>query len=248
MEKDTNIDLIEQFLNGELDDDEKASVEKTIRDDADFAREVEMQKLLMDGIRYSGRKKFREKLKTWDEELLQEGDSGEVTPRSRTLRWYYVAASLSVIVIAAGILLTNMGTDYAKVSSLHFKPYQHLPTSTRGGTDDQNALERIIQDYDQGNYNETIQQIQALDPGDQTELSNFILANSYQAIDEFQKAITLYDGIIKSHGLFEYPSRWYVALCYLSIDQYGKAKPLLEELAASNSSYSREAKDLLKDL
>ena len=147
-----------------------------------------------------------------------------------------------------GILFTNLGQDYAQISSLHYKPYDQFQSTFRGENEEQDPKKAIFYAYDRGDYEETIEKIQSLEPIDRTEQTNFMLANSYQATEDFEKATDLYTKIIGMDGVYASPSRWYLALCYLSTDQYAKAKPLLDELAVSTSSYSRNAKELLKDL
>ena len=90
--------------------------------------------------------------------------------------------------------------------------------------------------------------IDKLEDDQKTEQVNFIIANAYQANANYFEAIKLYEQIINSGSIYESGSKWYLALCYLSVKHAERATPLLEELKESATSYSPKAKKLLDEL
>ena len=90
--------------------------------------------------------------------------------------------------------------------------------------------------------------INKLEDDQKTEQVNFIMANAYQASNNYLDAIKLYEQIIISGSIYVSSSKWYLALCYLSTNNVELAIPLLEELKGSSTSYSLKAKDILEDL
>ncbi len=62
-----------------------------------------------------------------------------------------------------------------------------------------------------------------------------------QAAGQFRKVINLKKGL-------ELQSKWYLALCFLRSGDTASMKPLLQEIAENNTTYSKRANELLKAL
>ena len=243
-----NIDQIEQYLEGNLDEKERIKVEESIASDSKFATDVENYKFLMDGIKFSGRNSLYQKLQDWDQELSENITIGEQNSKIRKFKWYYAAASIVIFVVAIGLVFTNMFSGYERVAANYYEQYDHYSGNTRGDKSDASSLSSINQYYDQGRYGETIDLINKLDLSFQSEEIRFLLANSYMALEKFDEAIILFKEVSGGTSGYRFESKWYLALCYLYINELDPALPLLEEISLSASSKSVEAKRLLEDL
>ncbi len=97
-----NNDQFEKYLEDSLSSAEKKAVEDQLISDIDYAKEFEHYKLLIDGIKHSGRKNFRERISEWDQEMNEEG-RGKVT-EIRTFSRYYIAASIAFFLVVSSVL------------------------------------------------------------------------------------------------------------------------------------------------
>jgi TolA-binding protein len=243
-----NIDQIEQYLEGKLEEESKKQFEESIANDKELAKNVETYTFLMDGIKYAGRKNLHEKLKAWDSNMSDAFEDKKASSESRTISWYYVAAAIAFFAVASMVFYANVDTGYEQIVAVHYQPYDHISSGLRGEKDDQNSLSAIFQHYEQGEYNKVIDMINKLDNSTRTEEANFILANSYMSIKQYDEAIILFASISESNSIYAGGSKWYLSLCYLSKEDPHHAIPLLEELTISKTSYASKAKNLLSDI
>lgn len=241
------IDLFDQYIAGALDREMKEEMEKRLSSDLEFKANFEEYKLITDGIKYSGRKKLHEKVKTWDKELL-ELPNNNLTTRNRFIKWYAIAAVLTFFIIASGIIYSSLSTNYDSMVAQYYQPYKYIPETTRGEKIDQNPIELVFILYDRGEFQQVIQKINQLDAAQRTIVSDYILANAYQAIEKIDDAIPLYKKIADSENAYTTGSKWYLALCYLSKNNLSEATPLLEQLKETKTSYAPKAKMLLDEL
>lgn len=241
------IDLIEQYLEGSLDQEKKRKIDEKISVDENYAENFEQYKFLIDGIKYSGRKKLFTKIKKWDMELSDNFEVESEHSIGKHFKWYYAAASIVILIVAGFLVFSSLNSGYESLVADYYSPYDYTPDVKRGGKIEKNSMDNILQYYDRGQYNQAIQMIINLEEGQKTEKVIFYLANAYQATKNYDEAIDLYKQIINT-GIHGYGSKWYLALCYLSIDNAEQAIPLLEELKGAPTSYSLNANKLLEDL
>jgi tetratricopeptide (TPR) repeat protein len=109
-------------------------------------------------------------------------------------------------------------------------------------------MEKIYTLYNQGDYAQTIQLINKLDKAQRNEETDFILANAYQAVNNYGEAIVMYEKIANSESLYARGAKWYMALCYLSLEKPNEARAILEKLQNTKSSYAEKAKELLEEI
>lgn len=242
------IDLIEQYLEGSLDEEKKQLIEKKISKDENFAEEIEQHKLLIDGLKYSERRKLYEKLKTWDLELSNDFELKPKHMIRQPTNWYYGIASIILFISISLLIYSNFYSGYDNLVADYYNPYTYIPGINRGEAIADNSLDHIFKYYDRGDYIQTIQLIDQLEDDQKTEQLNFILANAYQANTNYYYAIKVYEQIINTGSIYVTGSKWYLALCYLSVKHVEQATILLEELKGSATSYSPKAKNLLEDL
>ena len=241
-------DLIEQYLEGSLDEEKKRLVEEKISKDENFAEDIEQHKLLIDGLKYSERKKLYSKLKKWDMELSDDFEIETKHTIGQPTSWYYAIASIIFFSAVSFLIYSNFYSGYTRLVTDYYKPYTYIPEIKRGDMIEENSIEHIFKYFDRGVYNQTIQLINELEDVQKTEQVNFIMANAYQANKNYFDAIKLYEQIINSSSVYVSGAKWYLALCYLSTNNVELAIPLLEELKGSSTSYSLKAKDILEDL
>jgi len=250
MKKDQdNIDLIEQYLEGKLDKESMSKVEEHLETDKGFAEQFKTYKFLMDGIKYSGRKELHKSIREWDKELSEIPE--ETTPliSIKNKRWYYMAASILFFLVVSLVLYSNLNFGYDRLVADYYTRYDHYTNTKRSEKSEISEIEKIIGYYEYGEYQDVINKIIGLDESQKSDATDFILANVYQETGKYDDAIIIYSKVIISgNSPYENASKWYMALCYLSLNQPEQAIPVLQELENLKSSYSIKAKKLLQDL
>jgi len=86
---------IEQYLEGNLTQEQKQEFEVKMDTDATFRREVALQKKIVNNVQLVGREQLRAQLKTIHQEMLAES--------SHTMNYYAIAAVVTLL-ITAGVV------------------------------------------------------------------------------------------------------------------------------------------------
>ena len=243
-----NIDKIEEYLEGNSDEATVLEIEKTLANDEKFRKDFETYKLLFDGIRYSGRKELHEKMKAWDRDFSDDINGLEISPQRNNFKWYAIAASVLFFVVVGVVISVNLDSGYQGVVAEYYEPHNLMPPTTRGEKSDQLALDLIYQHYDNAQYNQVISLIDQLDINQKSDLILFLLANSHQAVGNYDEAIELFSKFSESETGFKSSADWYRALCLLSKNEVDQAIPILEKLSVSNTYHESDAKSLLEEL
>lgn len=236
-----NNDQFEKYQEDSLSSDEKKAVEDLLISDIEYAKEFEQYKLLIDGIKHSGRKNFRERISEWDQEMNEEGH--EKVTNIRSFSRYYIAASIAFFLVVSFVLYFNLGSD--NLYSDYYTAYNYDPGNTRGRDSE---FSRISQLYEMAKYQEVIAAMNDIPLENQTETLKIALACSYMELEKYEEAIVMLQKISSSKGGHETTSIWYLSLCYLATDKPELSVPLLTKLAGMNSSYTANAKKLLAEL
>ena len=143
-----NIDQIEQYLEGELEGEGKKEFEESIANDKELANNVQNYTLLMDGIKYSGRRNLHERLKAWDANLPNALEDQKISSETKKIRWYYVAAAFAFFAVVSAVFYASMDTGYEKIVAAHYQPYDHISSTFRGKEDSKNSSDEIFLNYD----------------------------------------------------------------------------------------------------
>lgn len=246
--REIDFDLVDQYREGSLTDKQRTEIERQLKENPEFAAEFDRHNLMIDGIRFSGRKTLKRKLDAWDLELDEVSDEPERHKIKPAFRWYSIAAAIAFFILAGMVINAILPSSNERIVADVYQPYEYIPQTTRGEKGDENANEEIFEYYDHKEYAKTIELLAVLDESQQTVLSDFIFANSYQAIGDYSEAILLYEKIAEGNTIYSSSAKWYLSLCHLSQQNTELAKSLLLELAESKSSYSEKAKEVLEEL
>ena len=243
------IDQFEQYLDGELDEAGKSEIESAIAKDKEFAKILEDHKLLLDGIKYSGRKNLKTKLEEWDTEISSPSDQENTRSKVRNISWYYVAASVALFAVSITVIFQYNFNSYQRIASRHYIQYNPPSSHTRGEKADENQANKILELYKTGQFADVIEMTNQLNKEDKSEEVEFLLACSFMATKSFDDAMNIFEDLSHTSNRYKLASMWYLALGHLYKDDPDQAIPLLNEIAAVKSSkYSLQASFLLEDL
>jgi len=242
------IEKFDQYLENKLNTDEKEKLKEKLKNDTKLLQEFEEHQKFVDGIKLHGRKQLLNEIEKWDNELDSSDVIDKPERRIGSFRLYYAAAAIIFLVVSAVIIYTNLQTGHENLVAKHYQPYEYIPSTQRGETEARNQKEQIFNLYDQGKYAEVLSMVEEIDESNRTDLLMYLQANAYQALEQHQSAMPIYDQVIAMNTTYAQGASWYLALCHLSEGQSEKAIILLEELQKSNSPYASKAINLLFEL
>lgn len=271
MEKNYDIDQIEDFLNNNLTPEDQVAFEQEMATNAELAEEVEFHKDVLLGIDIGGPKAFKNIVTNVHADLKEEGffsekasTSPQSTGRIRSLgsvRVLAIAASFALLLLA-GWWIISQPSSPQDLYAQHFDASQDVLSiqiddrlaETGFGTNKAllGDLKAGMDAYNAGNFNQAItvfEQYQQAAPQDPLAP----VANYYQALALMQQgnvdqAIGLWQSLdlTNQSGLQE-DANWYLALCYLQKNDVESASPLLDALQDSQK-YQEKAKNILGSL
>lgn len=247
-----------RYLDQEMSADERIAFESSLITNKELAKELKEYQLLLEGIENWGEQLTKEKIKSYDKQLEQEGyfNRGQVIKsfigNTNNLKWMGLAASIAILIIAYIFLRPdtklNPVISYAayynadeKLLTKYITIYQ--PTGmVNSDTLHKDSLYLGLQAFQQKNYGQTISFLKPLQS--QSGLADagaFYLAQAYIQVNEFQSAIDLLIPLTNSRSFeLREESKWYLALSNMqSGGNLEGTKALLREL--SQSSYSNMA-------
>lgn len=242
MEQD--IELIENYLNGNLSADESSVVDQRIKTDPQFASRVQILKqsyLALDPEIEA----FREELKSIHAET-QSQQQFSIWQHKK----YLIAASITLIsMLFAGYMIWFQAPNPESL----YQAYMQIPDNNIAvrGEPDGNQMGLAMEAYDKENYLSALNQLNnILEVAPNNPGALFYSGVSYMAMEQYSDAISTFQGLIEleSHEYYT-AAQWYLSLSLLKTNQLESAKSQLEQLQQLNQGqYSRKAGELLNKL
>jgi len=250
MDDQNKIELLEKFLAGSLNKEEKELFDSLIESDSTFKKEVDFQKDLQEDLAGESFHAFRETLKSADKSVQAAKPEARIRKLNSTL-------IRNIAGIAAGFLLIffvyrsfdqpgalNSGEIYA--SNLEDYPMllnqRTIDTSSFSIT-----LQKAIESYQLKEYSEASENFKLL-----SEQNPEVIAYQfyYGISNLFSGNLGLAEPILASleqteGHLFIEQSRWYLALLFIKKDQTGQAITILEKINPDQFKYD-EGQKILK--
>lgn len=221
-EKD--IELIDLYLEGNLNDDDHASFLEKVENDPEFRSYVDFQKQVITQIKTDA---FESSVKQYLNK--------KVSKPSIILRpWFISGIAASIIFIAGLFYVLNNDQD---LYFSYFEPYPDL-VSTRIG----NSGNLAMSYYNSQNYIEAINEFNSKES--LSELEKLYLGISYLGINQTSKAETVFIQLLDTKQ--KQQARWYLALNYLAQGNDEKCISILNQIEPGDFNYSK-AQKLLKE-
>jgi len=243
--KENDPELIQKFLDNELNEDEAALFRSKYGADPEFKREVNLRS----GIYISLDAASRASLKALSENpekrrYLSRPDSRRRSP-VRRIRTYLQFAAAAAAVLAIGIVLffsLNSKPSYDELFTAYYQPPDKTSIPRPRGGIDLNDFSFLIKEIDQGNLSAR-DTLQTTD-----EFFYFgIYCMNHQRFDE---AIYAFSELIKANDrYYQDGSEWYLGLCYLHTGRIEDAIRAFSEIASTRGhEYQEESRELLSKL
>ena len=240
-----DIELIEAYLRGTLDDQALAAFQRRRHDDPEFDREVIDYSQIINQIRTTHEKDFINKLKHWDSEI-ENRQEAKVIPL-RTI--FSIAASVLLLAVFGVYLFRNSQRDHEQLFQEYFQPYENVVSERSGKNDSQ---QKGMELYDQKKYDDAIVHLKlaAIEDPDNPSLKCY-LGISYLAGGHLQEARTTLEAMVHDddQSLFKEVAEWNLAMTYLKLDNNSSLKKALEAIIQQKDHlYREQAEELLREM
>ncbi|WP_299431989.1 tetratricopeptide repeat protein [uncultured Aquimarina sp.] len=260
---------IEKYLNGEMTKEETTVFLKKIDVDPDAKRMLELYQemdtvydeknweLIDRNTRYKKVEHYESFLKsdsgkTVSEAILKAEQSYFEEPHPSKIKQIFLYAGAIAAVFVAGLFLVNQFNKNVNGDQLYaeYKNWDVLPSLTlRDGGDDLTNIEKLFRDK---RYEESLALLQKYVSEKDKEVNPQLLLYigvTQLELNQNEAAIGSFTKLLNSNTLDVPKAHWYLALCYLKLNDLEKAKSELNLLVRSNISFQKnKAKELLEKL
>jgi tetratricopeptide (TPR) repeat protein len=238
--------IIENYLEGSLDQGERHEFEEMLISEKHMAEEIQLHKELNDAIKDDELYLFREKVG----EVIRDNSKKTIflTTLSRKFIKYPVAASI-VLLIAISLWQILSFDSPQKLFSTYYEPY--LPDiSTRSVSTSGDKIQLSCLSYQEGDYEKSFELLQAyLAKNPDNQSASFYLSLSAIELAKYDLAITELKKIENdATSPFAIHAQWYLAMVYLKTNNAADARKNLMQLLKVDNYYSGKAKKILKKL
>lgn len=219
-----DIALLEAYWKAELAAQERNALEERLNTDADFREAATELQRLQKGLRDIQRRQWKDQLAQFE----QKAPALELTKPAWWKKWWVLLIGISLLsVLAIWLLSKERKPQLNENQAIAQAAFEHFPYyGATLGTSPQEAIRLYEEDHD---YVKAEQAMQSLFK--ESKDSTYLLYAAIAAVgsNQAEKAIPVLEQLAKS-ARFETirdDVEWYLALGYLGVGEFEKAKTLL---------------------
>ena len=247
MEK--NLEIIEKYIDGELEENEILNFETLLSTDPNIKRDYKLNLEINNSIIEDDVMALRE---TMDYIYNDEFKVKRIPSIYANRRFYYAAASAALLVATGGLVQRLISPDLgnSEVFEKYYTPYEITVTHRSGNTEVDRLLLNAFEKYEDKDYEQALVLFEEVLESRNNDLAvNLYSGISYIEEEKYQKAKTSFNRIISDNdNLFIEQARWYLGMCYLKTENKVKAEDIFKEIINEESYYKDIAIKVLKDL
>ena len=219
----TNTELLNRYLDKELDEPDMEQVEKRLRDETSLKIELERLKLAREAVRLYGLKEKVHSIRADMKKNEQKNVKSQKGIVRNLTRWSMRVAAILILLVA------GMGAyEYITLSSKKMYDQLYAPYELRS-TRAQENLSPLESAFSKKDYANTITIF--LYTEQHSTADYFFTGISYMEFNEPREAIPYFQAALKdSSGLYKDELEYYLALSYLYTHRIKEAKPLFEKI------------------
>jgi tetratricopeptide (TPR) repeat protein len=247
MKRDRHI--LQKYLDNELSEKELARFERELNASPDLLVDLDLYKEVDEAIADTEVLDFRAQLTDLRDETRRSETGRRVFRFTRP--WHYAASAAFALLVAIG-LATVLGRPLSNndLFTKYMKPYELVLTNRSVDNEATQLWLNQAQDYYQrGEFEKAIDCFdEVLEINAGKVEADFYMGVSYMEIEQHQDASESFTRVIKhDDNLFIQKSEWFLAGCFLAMDETDRARRQLALIASSsNHFYSNDAAKILK--
>jgi tetratricopeptide (TPR) repeat protein len=221
------LERIEAYLMGQMDQVEKSSFERELEYDQQLGLKVNTVKEIVLGIEKTI---LKEEMDKFHGEINQVANPVSETPVRKINRWFFfeIAASISILFLI-GLLIYRGGHDLeTDLFAQYYEPDPGLITAM--SSEGNYEFDRAMVDYKSGKYQDAIERWNVLlEQKSDNDTLQYFIGSAHLALKDMQQAQYYLKNVVEfPEGRFYQDAYWYLALSYLSEGDREKAKLFLE--------------------
>ena len=235
--------LLQKYLDHSLTEEETVLLEKEIKENPDFQRELDEASEVRKAIIAHKKEQLRTTFKTLEQ--------SQKKPFITKLIPFSIAASVFISILIVAYFLMNSPVSHETLFLENFEPYRNIIIPIeRGETPPHNKnLEYdAFYNYETGNYDTALQEFTRLYETEKTSYYLFYKAICELQLDKVDAAIDSFLAHQKLNDTFKEKGKWYLALAYLKNNDRAKCKIILEEVIQHKSYNYVKAKQILEHI
>lgn len=262
-ERNLHIELIEKYLDNDLDMNEVKLFHETLENNEAFVRELNDMELLIDGIRKTASQTtIEEKLERFETSMKLMEDEEKTETRTSLLNFdsikkysWAIAASITLLLVSSIALINiNQTPSNKKLYAEYYTPFENHGNRRSPDKTDQNYWKDALYYYDNAQYEKALENFNNIIISDFKAVTNdprFALYNIYKGntlmmLNRHEDAIPIFKGMILDEDAMIIQAKWYLSMCYLYKNDTQNLVPLLKEISEVHaSSKSNKAKKIL---
>ncbi|MCD4746317.1 MAG: tetratricopeptide repeat protein, partial [Bacteroidales bacterium] len=238
-DKIKNIELIEKYIDGELDDEKTNLFQNMLKNNPALAEEVNLRNEVNNAVKESDIIDLREQLEKIHKSFENNPKKGIVISIFKKKIFRPICAIFILIILSGALIyifnINSISND--KLFSMYYQPYE-ATLIIRSGDDMDIMFKQAIQKYEDKDYESALSLF--------TQLESGIMVNYYSGItnmelENYNEAINLFQYIINhNNNLFVQQAEWYLGLCYLKTHQNEKAIEIFKKIKKDDNSYYKK--------
>jgi hypothetical protein len=253
----SNSDLINKYLKGEMDAQERTAFENEMKNNSELAEEVKLHREIDETLKDTDVLEFHQQLDAIYKKLNEEGQlsSRPIEKKSKQriihLRWYYAAASFVILLgISAVLYLILRPPLNERLYAMYFKPYDGTINVRSGNQRAVSEMQSALDAYNNEDFKTAWAMLKDISDKDKTNAkAYFFRGMSAMEINEPDDAIASFNNVIKHEtSLYIDQAIWYQALCYLKKDDNVDALIQLTKVVETNGNHKPEAEEIIGKL
>ena len=241
MNNQIDIELVKNYVNGTLSEEQRQQIEAHIAGDPGYAHEFNQLKEIVESITLFHRGELKKKLQREDEQKTAS------LPARSNRRWWAMAASI-VLIAVSGYLLFFIDPSPQEVYEDFYRPYYNVLSSGERSPD-QTELDAVGL-YEQGQYEKALEvfERQLTAEPDNWGLV-FYQGLNFLALERSEEAINNLEKVTNSSQIvLAEPAQWYLGLAYLQAGNLDQAKSVFSAIQNGTGTYQQKASEILQEL
>jgi len=238
--------LMDDYLNGVLSDEDLMLLRKEVELDPELLEELRNSKELLVGLKVQHKNSVKAELTAlYQKTKLKKEEKRRINPF-----YYYGIAASFLLLIALGVVFFTQSSknSHEEIYATYYKPMAAV--SNYRGTDTEDIKSVAIEYYKNQNYLAASHEFKLLLKSNKEDVyTKILLSNCYLNINKEQEAIAILAEIKDVDDLYysQY-IYWYLGLAYLKTDQVEKCQEIMSVIIASNMIHAKKANELLVKL
>ena len=234
-----NHQLIKKYLDNTLSTDERKRLDTLLENNQVFKREFEEHKSLHRAFEINEAEQLKQKLKAYE-------NSNPSKPLSNSSKRFFLPiAAMLLVIIGLSIYLNFFNTSlYDKYFETYPNVYSPIVRSTS-----QRITDKAFMYYENKKYKKAQQSFELLLENNQNPNLQFYYALSLLNDGNAKKATTQFEPLLNTDFEFLPEVYWYYALTEIKLENYDKARNILQSSADKGFKFkAKKRKQLLNKL